>query len=661
MPNRPRAHQIETESRQAWEQFLGVRFVYKRSDGNDDYGLDGMADEFDTADKATGVSFYVQLKATDETDLAKALHTDLKRDTADLYRSLPIPVLMVRYVASSGRLFGRWFHRGDVGEDATGKHTVRFRWDPEDDLGSSGAEELARAAQAFLTLRSPTLTFPLSVYLDTPAGGAFGLSRSMLLAGLRAAAQPCDGLFRVQADPPPQGEITLVAQTDSLAANLAEVTTATVTFEGYDAGTHGDRFGNDAMTLLALAFERIGRTEIVVRLASEYLPKSSMSSSAEVAWGLAGVLRRTKRTVEAMRLADTLDASEDPATREKSFPFLLAAKWHGRTLSADALRLYEESAWRRVERRTALNENVPAAKESYNLANLHRSRSEPEKALPAFVRALELDPSYANRDYFQFEWAGMLFRDGQFAEAAASYERALELGGEPSAAALRADALMFAGRYAESQAAFATDRETRAPEDREGVADGWQLKERFLGFLVQQLGLNSQERDKPAAEDALSIISYDGTSAEIAEQLERVIALDALSGGAWFNLGRAHLDQGDQEGALWSYLGAAICQSGDAEAWANVVILAGSMEMTDVMAEAMICGARAAGEPFRQHLTGLIEQQGEDRPAEQLLEVLDEAFEMRAGKQASEGMILRDHQADGTIEQYVLPAGGEQG
>jgi hypothetical protein len=112
MPKRPRSHQIEQNSRIAFEAVLPDHFIYRRKE--DDYGLDGEVEVFDAVtDEATGALFYVQLKATDKTRLKTALSARIEPTTANYYRSLPLPTLMVRYLTVSNRLFVRWFHQFD--------------------------------------------------------------------------------------------------------------------------------------------------------------------------------------------------------------------------------------------------------------------------------------------------------------------------------------------------------------------------------------------------------------------------------------------------------------------------------------------------------------------------------------------------------------------
>jgi tetratricopeptide (TPR) repeat protein len=651
MPNRPRSHQLETESRQALEAFLGLRFVYRRTDGGEDYGLDGTVDAFDENGRATGISFHVQLKGTDEPDFAKALFVDLKVDTADYYRSVALPVLMVRYLARDGSLYGRWVHRGELAGLQTNTKTVRFRWQPGDALTRTTPEDLALEAQAYVTLRSPSLSLPISVFLDTTAGVPFALTRAMMLSGMRIAAEACPETIRIVAQEPGVGDLRVIATSATLTVDLAGVVASSVELENYDPGECGERFGIDSMLLLAVAFEQIGRTDVAVRLTTEFLASSSFNAAPEVAWGLAAVLRRTRRISDALGLAEALDTSEDGDSRDASLPFMLVARWHARKLDANELRLFEEVTHQRIGRR----ESSEAACESYNLAGVHRARTEPDKALAAYALAVKLDPSYADRGYFRYERAGMLFHAGLFQEAAEAYASAYDLEGNPDAYALRADALMLAGRYAQSREAFAEYEEMLRSEGAEGRAqDFWRLKQQLLSYITESFDIKQQTRDAEASTLAGSI-AYDTTPVVlIEEQLIAALNKDALDQTVWFNLGKARFDQDDRVGACWAYLGAALRNPGDAEAWANVVILAAATSQFDLMLAAMTCGIRMARERFRQQITRLSEAQDREFPHDQFLEAVDEAFEANQMSEPEDGLLLRLHQADGSLKEAVL-------
>jgi hypothetical protein len=106
MPERARSHQIETESRVAFETALGSRFKYQ-VESAPEYGIDGTVEEFDASNQATGLRFYTQLKGTDDEDLSKSLAVSLKWDTVAYLRSQALPTLMVRYRAVDETLYAR--------------------------------------------------------------------------------------------------------------------------------------------------------------------------------------------------------------------------------------------------------------------------------------------------------------------------------------------------------------------------------------------------------------------------------------------------------------------------------------------------------------------------------------------------------------------------
>src|SRR6478752_6893706 len=109
MPRRPRAHQLEELSRRVFGSALPSRWVSRPLDP--DYGLDATVEIFDKHDKATGLAFHVQLKATDQQSLKVALRSiRFSNELAGYYRSLALPVLIVLYYAPGDRLFARWFH-----------------------------------------------------------------------------------------------------------------------------------------------------------------------------------------------------------------------------------------------------------------------------------------------------------------------------------------------------------------------------------------------------------------------------------------------------------------------------------------------------------------------------------------------------------------------
>lgn len=118
MPLRPRQHELEDASRRCFEAALPDRLVYRTLDH--DYGVDGEVEEF-VEGRATGLKFFVQLKATDKEDVSEALKVSIRLSTATYLRAQVAPVLMVRYLAHGERLYARWFHQFDPNYEHVGE------------------------------------------------------------------------------------------------------------------------------------------------------------------------------------------------------------------------------------------------------------------------------------------------------------------------------------------------------------------------------------------------------------------------------------------------------------------------------------------------------------------------------------------------------------
>ena len=67
MPKRPKQHRLEDKSRIKFQDVLPEMWVYR--DKDKDYGIDAEIELFDKDEKAQGIVFYAQLKATESKKL----------------------------------------------------------------------------------------------------------------------------------------------------------------------------------------------------------------------------------------------------------------------------------------------------------------------------------------------------------------------------------------------------------------------------------------------------------------------------------------------------------------------------------------------------------------------------------------------------------------
>lgn len=316
MPGRPRQHWLADEAVRAFAGALEPSFkFYERP--QPEYGIDGEAEEFDADVQATGLHFFVQVKGTDEGDLEKALARQISIDTANYYRAAPMPVLMVRYHAPSGELYVRWFHQYDPYYGRGGSKTLTFRWQRDDVWRPDSPAELVAEARAFYDFRRAAVSMPQSLYLVAEPGS--DLSEAEMRIALRSVASERRDTVRVEGGLAPVGTARVEVSSQAIAARLATVTGAMLHLTGeqphYSGEGAAEAVATDALTLLALAFERVGQDLAASRLAASYFHRSSLARNSDAALALSTCMARSGRVSEAIDLADRLD---DPEDRERS-------------------------------------------------------------------------------------------------------------------------------------------------------------------------------------------------------------------------------------------------------------------------------------------------------------------------------------------------------
>jgi tetratricopeptide (TPR) repeat protein len=649
MPRRTAEHQVETESRLAFENAIGSQLLYRRLD-LDDYGIDGEVEEFaESSGAATGLRFYVQLKATRQAAISKALQVSVPLDTANYYRSLPLPLLMVRYHAPSQQLYSRWFHQFDPYYGGVGQKGLTFKWSVSDVWDAKRPEALKADTRAFLALRSSFLNLPIRFHVTTPSSGALGLTATEILFAIRTAAAKRPDVLDVIRGMPTPGTASFAIRADELVVDLAGVTTTTLHYdESYDPGSTGQQLAIDAMVMAALAFEHVGQSDAAGRLASTFLGESAITSFPEVAWALSSAMTRTRQIEQALELSERLDQRLDPDTKEASFVFTLPALVHSDSLTAPEVEGLRRTLRSRISRREAAGDLAGAANNCVTLANQHRSRAEPRDAVRLYIRAARLDPEYRNRAHFWHELGGVLFGSQHYVASSEAYERALDLAGNGGAKALRADALMYAGRYDEARELFAEHNQT------DSSVPEWRLKEIFLATLAETFGIHHQVR-RPDEANALGGSVASETDAAMSEdELMRALSIDALSPVSWFNLGRAHLDLGKRGDAFFDYFAAAILYEGDPEAWVNAIALAFDDPDAMLLVPDMLSTAsRFTGDRLTQQLVEFTRNQGDDFPREEFLAAIDDLLGDLPDER-DRGISLRFLSEGGEVETITL-------
>jgi len=628
-----------------------------------DYGLDYTVEIFDADEKGTGLSFHVQLKATDESDLDRALGSvRFPRETADYYRSQTLPVLIVRYHAPSKQLFGRWFHAYNphlaLREGATSDaNTIRFQF-YEGDLFTEEAPALIEAGlRGFLKFRSPELALPLRVAVTSdeadvtaPYPTAFALRR--LLA-------PVSDLVTFEVREPAADDPSISVGRQRAVVSLADVASVTVDHED-PPDKHPDRYAADLAMALSVTLAYVGQANLSAQIAFAAGATSRVIADPEVSMTVAGAMFRSRRVLEAIRLADALDSSDDEDIRTAAFAFLTVLLARGDRLTNDERALALSMTEQRLERRLQRGDDEGAAAEAYSLAMLKKRLRDAPSSIESFRMAADLDDRYLERAYYHSDFAGVLFENGDYEEAAERYGKAVELGQRGLTMALHADALLFSGRYEDALQRF---DHYLSEDPQPDEAPEWRLKRRILPLLIDTVG-GEQVRQPDAAVALLEPWDFEKGPNMPVEEAWRIcseaVALDACLGEAWFRLALMAIGgkEDPRDGAPFAIAGAVLRRTG-VSAWVNAVLFSDPTDESTI-SDLLYAGYHLNGDELVQRITETVPEAPHFKDvAGRVIELLDDAVVRVDTARQMQPFTMRYMGEDGEMKELVFGPGEE--
>jgi tetratricopeptide (TPR) repeat protein len=487
MPGRPREHVLEEESFIALRALLPAAWTLEQV--RRDYGLDARVEVFEDG-SATGLAFWAQLKATDEGAVKRALSVSFATTTLNYLSVQADPVLLVRFHAPSGRLFGTWLHRHDVRLKRAGQKSLSVRWKLSEELDAESPARLLEEVRRFRRIGSAA-HLPLTVALHTAE--SIAALRSTVVALLRATIQAAHARLKLVSDE--SADLVL-----SLDHNKVAVDTPLATLRAESERTVDSvELADNAAVALATGLVAIGlaspAVDLVVRCRdAPLLRNDDVGGRLAPAFGTAGKWR------EASDLA--LDCLSGRPGRETLGRLLDMQLLLAEPSQAEA----EHIAGNLVElasRQQSAGENAGAAWYSAGNWLFHSVRDYPA-ALRAYETAAKVRPDYRSQSYWLEETAAAKFETGDFPGAARLYGQAAgDLGNAaPSLLAKTADCLAHTGDRQGAAALF--DRYVKAEHK---PAAPWLLKRlalQAIDFAMEssQSAESSSGSQTPSALDA---------------------------------------------------------------------------------------------------------------------------------------------------------------
>lgn len=604
MPKRPRSHQLEEESWKAFSNAIPNYWILRKP--QPDYGLDGEVEIFNQSGSSTGLMFLVQLKGTDTVNKLKALSFPFSLEMLDYYKSLPMPVLLVRYHSPSKELYFRWVHGIDpYYSRKKGSKSVSVKFKEENKWTGQTPDSVVKYLKIFKQLHNPNLPLPIKFVFDFPEREVFSVASAKIESMVRDAAGALSDIISFQAKPDDELTPKIKITSDLIEINLAGIYGCTFhIFPKTYSKENIHELPHDVLIAISLALHGLGHDSIAADIAKEHILASGLRKQFEVIREIAACFAFARRVDLALNVAKEFIElyGYEPLTH---MIFSLPA-FEKANMTALELQSFKELHLMAINKAKDNGDLESAAMCCYNLGNrLKRHASDfkhKREAFKYYRLAAKYSPAYKSRPYFWAESAGLLFLLDKFSFSETFYNKALELGAPIECLAHRADALMFAGRYKYAKELFKEYADKADEVDSEWLLKLWALPE-----LIRIVKIERQIRYPLKA---MKIADVRGLSPEEAgERFNLAFGYDGLCGLAWFNRGVQKALSRDHKEALISFLIAGLVQPNDIEAWSNAFFCVfNEPEYNGLIQHVVSVAYFVNGEDFISHFSQIVEQ-----------------------------------------------------
>jgi|ERR1700722_171332 len=605
MPRRPREHVLGEEAQDAFKSLLPTAWIYRSKPS--DYGLDGEVELTSREGQLTGRLFYVQLKGTDTASLEEGLKIRLKISTANYFRALDLPVLIILYHAPTGRVYARWFESVSSSLPEAGQDTVSLKLSDEDEFTSTRSATIPNELDGIRLIKFNKLSLPVGVTISCRDDQQI---RGFAAAEIISAVKSLSGSSVVQFNPSGPIAVGIGADQTVITAGIAYKMLVPTTLL-FGRGSL-QVFAANMVTAIGIALGRARQAHAGATLILSSVRCGDLLNSLPYGLEAAFYLAVDNRMAEALEVASSIISSPDSLALAQVMgmvPILARSMPGSSGLWTELLRKIVTATEVRKDMRLC-------ATARYNLANHLHSMGRRREALRYYHLALQADPGYASRNYIWRELGVLLFESTHYRWAAVCYERAIALG-DSECEPFLADALMWSGEYDPAIAMFeAYLKKIDYP------ASEWALKGHFLRIIRDNVGSGTQRRNRLLAMQLASPLA----GAFEAPQFTEAVQADGLCGLAWFNRAFLEVGRNNYESAAMYYTVAGLCQPNDIQAWCSAVGCAINCRRLDLLAHVLAAAYRVCGERFCGALYEFVKQQPDGFPKHMVIEKLGEVI-----------------------------------
>jgi len=561
MTKRVTQHQIEDLSRSKYSLAIPRNWVFR--DKLKDYGIDAEVEIFDENGTATGLFYWVQLKATESNDASAVKNIDLSIESVKYYKSLDIPVLIARYSEAQDRFYCKWAHQVDLFYAKKDAKTIRISFGEEDVWNEDSANKTKEYLGKLRDIKNGRIKFPIPLAIVIKDNIVNGIPKGVFVSSFREALLGYPE-FVIFQDELQDASFEVSLSGDELRVSLLSITGCTfhsIKKRGHEGFVEG--ITADTLIGCAAALSQIGQREMAARIVLDSRLKARFVNKKDVLMFLIPDLLKTSF------FGGTIDVISDVIATENNnileIITNMSALCEANPDDEEKSSKIEMFLKKCLDKYISLGEDSLIGISYYNLANHYRSRGLFQKSIRHYLKARRFEKRYLNQIYYYQELGGALFGYRKYHFSAMLYKMALDKGAAESVKPLFADALMRSGKYKLALDVFSEYLSSSKDEH-----DEWHLKVICLRNLIKRTGVKEQARRK---EEALAAVDMKKAGGEdFVKSLESALELDMLCGLAWFNLGVVRSKAGNHEDAMFSFTMCGLIQTWDIEAWVNATV-----------------------------------------------------------------------------------------
>jgi tetratricopeptide (TPR) repeat protein len=404
-------------------------------------------------------------------------------------------------------------------------------------------------------------------------------------------------------------------------------------------GLHPEKISATVITSIGMALFAHGHHVEAAEVIGKFLENSIYVNDYSFCFMAARCLARANKYIQATELAERVLINDEQLL---SFHALLLPLWTEKNMSESEVDLCVCTAKRMAHTLRDRGEKIQASTIYYNLGNMLR-KSDLRSAFSNYNKAAKMNSNYFARAYFWREIAGIAFLKKRYTSSVAFYRRSIELENDQTTRLLYADALAFAGHYADSL----QELRKSLPEEIGQDHAEWYLKEKAIDFLISFLSLSKQNRVQSNFHGIQDPAALDDKMIRII--CMKSLELDALCANSWFNLGGVFYREGSTELALNCFLISALIEPSDIDAWTNAAGLAlMSQNPTDAYMT-LVCAYWFNGGEF-------LEKVAERLPSNGTEFLIEFSRAMAFLKRTESSTLLRIHGSDNNWDSYDIPS-----